>query len=79
MSIYNARPAFGSRRCIPAYYEAIGSVLTVLRPIATLQTIAHHLNNAGFSTPTGKPWTKQRVATYLRGAEIPAAPAVAAN
>lgn len=76
MSNYNARPGFGKPRCIPAYYVAINSCLAVLRPVATLQTIAQHLNTAGFTSPSGLPWTKQRVATYLRGADLPAVSAI---
>jgi hypothetical protein len=66
MSTLKARPAFGAKQNLPEYYTAVNSIISVLRETATLRTIAAHLNKQAFVTPTGKPWTRERVATYLQ-------------
>lgn len=67
---YKTRPVFGGRQNIDAYYEAVNSVIHVLRPVATMRVIAAHLNSASFKTPSGKSWTRDRVKTYLRGTAV---------
>ncbi len=70
MSVLPAIPQFGGRLMTPAYYQAVASIIGVLRPASTLRTIAHHLNGAGFTTPTGLAWTRDRLANYLRSTSI---------
>lgn len=60
------RPTFGGALQTPTYYEAISVICTVLREYSTLNTIAGHLTAQGFLSPSGKPWNKSRVATFLR-------------
>jgi hypothetical protein len=66
MSTYQAVPAFGARHRTPDFYAKINAILAILRPAATLRVCAAHLNAAGFTTPSGKPFTRERVATYLK-------------
>jgi hypothetical protein len=70
MSDLKARPSFGGRLNVNEYYDAVSSVISVLRPVATLRVIAAHLNAASFHTPSGKPWTKERVATYIHNTTV---------
>jgi hypothetical protein len=60
------RPSFGGALQTPEYYQAVSSVIQVLRDYSTLNTIAGHLNSQGFLSPSGKPWNKQRTANFLR-------------
>jgi hypothetical protein len=66
MPSLTAVPSFGGRTRVQAFYEATNRVINTLRPLATLRTIAAALNQANFATPTGKAWTRERLATYLR-------------
>lgn len=66
MSIHKAVPAFGSRLNTQPYYDSLNAIIATLRPATTLRTIADHLNSAGFTTPSGKPFTRERVANYLQ-------------
>jgi hypothetical protein len=66
MSTLYAKPGFGTPKMAPAYYEQIDGIIRVLRPMSTLRIIATHLTNAGFRTPNGLSWDRQKVATYLR-------------
>ena len=61
------RRTFGGKTKSDEYFKAVNAVIAVLRPYSTLRTISEHLNSQHLTTPTGLPWTKQRVATYLRG------------
>jgi hypothetical protein len=70
MSTLYAKPGFGTPKMAPAYYEQIDGILRVLRPMSTLRVIAQHLTNAGFRTPLGHVWDRQKVATYLRSRSI---------
>jgi hypothetical protein len=67
MSTQIVKPSFGGRLKAPDYYESIDSILKLLRPVASLRVMAQHLANAGFTSPSGLPWTRERVAYYLRG------------
>jgi len=60
------RPRFGGPLQAPEYYAGISVICNTLREYSTLATIAMHLNTNGFTTPTGKPFNKQRVASFLR-------------
>ena len=70
MSTLQAKPGFGTPKMEPAYYEMCDSIVRTLRPMATLRTIAQHLTSAGFRTPNGHSWDRQKVATYLRNRSI---------
>lgn len=60
------RPEFGGRKQSPEYYTAVSSIVFVLREYSSLSTIAGHLAQQGFLSPSGKPWTKYRLANFLR-------------
>lgn len=72
MEIRNAPPVFGGRLKTPEYYEQVNSILRVLRGHSTLRTIAQALNQQLFTTPTGKPWDRSRVSSYLKSNDIDA-------
>jgi hypothetical protein len=65
---YLATPRFGAPRNTPEYYAAVNNIVKLLKPAATLATIATALNAASFTTPTGKEWNRKRVSDYLRTA-----------
>lgn len=66
----NAPPAFGGRLKADEYYVAINSIISVMRGVATLRSIADHLNHAGFTTPSSVPWTRTRLANYLNSSAV---------
>lgn len=66
MTTPQSRPQFGGKLKQAAYYSSVNSILSVLRPTATLRVMSEHLNRAGFTTPSGLVWTRSRVASYLR-------------
>jgi len=70
MAIANAKPQFGGRRKTSDYYKAVNAIIAVLREHSTLKTIAEHLTAQNFRTPTDKPWTRDRLATYLQTNKI---------
>ena len=70
MPVVPAVPAFGKPLNAPSYYEAVNSIIRVLRPHSTLRTIANHLNAQCFKTPSGMDWNRMHVANYLRNRNI---------
>lgn len=70
MLVQNATPAFGGKRKTDDYYASVNAIIRVLRPKATLRTIASHLSAAGFKTPSDLVWNRERVANYLRNTSI---------
>lgn len=70
---YAAIPRFGGKRNLPAYYSSVLQVINTLRPMATLRSVATALNAAGFVTPSGLPFTRDRVQAFLRFSAMPAA------
>lgn len=66
MSLHDARPAFGAPRKSERYYADCSAIIRTLRPMASLKTIAQHLNSAGLKTPTGNDWTRDAVSNYAR-------------
>ena len=66
MVIQNAAPGFGSKLKNDEYYSQVQSIIAVLRGRSTLRTIALALNEQGFTTPTGLPFTRDRLATFLK-------------
>lgn len=61
-----ASPAYGGRMRTPEFYETTNRVINVLRGRVTLAVIAQHMTNQKFQTPSGKEWTKDRLAAYLK-------------
>lgn len=70
MTDYLTTPKFGGKRNTIEYYNAVNNIAKLLKPAATLATIATALNAASFTTPTGKEWNRKRVSDYLRTAAI---------
>lgn len=70
MRVENAKPAFGGRLKTPDWYASLNSVIRVLRDHSTLRTICQHLNANHFTTPSGLPWTRDRLSAYLKGNDI---------
>jgi hypothetical protein len=70
MSALHATPRFGGKLNNPAYYDSVSGVIRVLRPASSLRIIANHLNKAGFQTPSGLVWNRERVANYIRNTSI---------
>ena len=66
MSSFKAAPAFAGRHNTPDYYKTVGSIISILRGKSTLRTIADHLNGADFLTPSDMPWSRTRVADFIR-------------
>jgi len=60
------KPTFGGTLQDASYYTAVSNIINVLREHSTLNTIASHLGAQGFLSPSGKPWNKSRVATFIR-------------
>lgn len=60
------RPRFGGAKQDASFYIAVSNIINVLREHSTLSTIARHLAAQGFLSPSGKPFNKSRVATFLR-------------
>jgi len=70
---YAISPSFGGKLQSAEYYVGVNAIIATLRKMATIRTIADHLNRAGFVTPTGLSWTKDRLANYLRSTSVVAA------
>lgn len=66
MSMYDTRPLFGAPRKSERYYADCQKIISTLRPTATLNTIASHLNSLGMKTPMDKNWTKESVSNFAR-------------
>ena len=64
-----AKPGFGTPLQLPLYYQNVSNIIAVLRPYSSLRVIANHLSAQGFSTPTGKTFTKQHVANFIRSTQ----------
>ena len=61
-----AYPAYGGRLRTPEFYEQTNKIVNTLRGRVSLAVIARHLTNQKFQTPSGKEWTKDRLAAYLK-------------
>jgi hypothetical protein len=59
-------PVFGGKLRDSAYYAAVSNIIRILRTQSSLRLIASHLNTQGFTTPSSLPWTKGRVAEYIK-------------
>ncbi|WP_409519326.1 recombinase family protein [Massilia sp.] len=62
----SVRPRFGGPLQSPEYYAAVSVICNTLREYSTLAVIASHLTAQGLLSPSGKPFNKSRVATFLR-------------
>lgn len=67
---YATRPRFGARLCKDEYYLRVDAIIATLRETASRSVIAAHLNRAGFSTPRGLPFDRQRLGNYLRRTKV---------
>lgn len=65
-----ARPQFGAHKMQPAYYSQVAAFAQSLRPTKTLRQIAEMLNAAGYRSPTGLPFDRQRVANFMRSRSV---------
>lgn len=60
------RPRFGGAKQDAGFYVAVSNIINGLREHSTLTIIASHLSAQGFLSPSGMPFNKSRVATFLR-------------
>ncbi|KFC67751.1 hypothetical protein FG94_02888 [Massilia sp. LC238] len=63
-------PSFGGRLRTEAYYTKTSNVIRILRGRSSLRIISQHLNSQGFTTPTGLPFTRDRLARYIKSNKI---------
>lgn len=70
MDATNAVPAFGGRRKTEEYYATVSGIIRILRNKAPLSVIATHLNSQGLTTPTGLPFTRDRLTRYIKSNTI---------
>lgn len=68
MHDYLTPQKFGGKRFTSEYYTAVTAICKLLKPTASLATIASALNDASFTTPSGKEWNRKRVSDFLRTA-----------
>jgi hypothetical protein len=66
MSQYDTRQVFGAPRKSEKYYADCRTVISTLRPTASLNTIAQHMNSLGMKTPMNRDWTKESVSNFAR-------------
>jgi len=62
----NAKPGFGTPLKTPDYYRYVRGFIESLRSTVTHRQIAVLLNQAGYRSPTNKPFVRQTVANFLR-------------
>jgi hypothetical protein len=60
------RPTFGGRKQHSTYYGAVNAIVCQLRETHTLRAISETLNGSGFTTPSGLPFNRLRLANYIR-------------
>lgn len=60
------RLSFGGKHQSNGYYDDVLSIVRTLQPVSTLKSLAEALNQANFKTPTGLPWTRIRLASFLK-------------
>lgn len=65
-----SRPCFGGKLRIESYYDTIKQAIRALRHTVTNREIARRLNAREWTTPSGLPWTRQRVATFIKNSNI---------
>ena len=67
---YARAPGFGTPLRSDDYYQKINAIIAVLRPTATRAVMAQHLNRAGFTTPRGLPFNRQRLGNVMRRTKV---------
>lgn len=70
MLAQDARPSFSGKKKTDSYYMTIEAYIRSLQPTRTLRQIADSLNQAGFRSPTDKPFSRQTVANFMRSKKI---------
>lgn len=70
MDATNAVPKFSGRRKTDDYYSKVTGIIRILRDKAPLSIIAAHLNSQGMTTPTGLPFTRDRLKRYIKSNTI---------
>jgi len=70
MGNQNMTPSFGGKLKTPDYYAAIQAFIQSLRSTTPQRQIATLLNQAGYRSPTGKPFVRSTVANFLRKKSI---------
>ncbi len=66
MSDLQARPQFGGKVNVPAFYTEVSAVINSMRGKSTLRAICHMLNAMGHRTPRGLEWNKTRLTGFMR-------------
>jgi hypothetical protein len=66
MAVQIASPAFGGKLKTDEYYIQVRDIIRVMHGYSTLRRIALTLNEQGFTTPTGLPFTRDRLATFMK-------------
>lgn len=62
-----AKPTFGGAHRIPEYYQTVNAAIKLGRGnCKTLREIAEQMDKDGLDTPSGKQWSKDLVAAYLK-------------
>lgn len=59
-------PQFGGRLKTDAYYTTILNILRILKGKSSLRIMAMHLNSQGLTTPTGLPFTRDRLVRFMK-------------
>jgi hypothetical protein len=67
---YARPPGFGTKLCVDDYYTRVEAIISTLRPTASRAVISQHLNRAGFVTPRGLPWDRQRLANFMHRTKV---------
>lgn len=70
MDDYKAAPGFHARLRLPLYYEIVATTVRQLRRTTTLREMAVQLNAKQLTSPTGKPWDRQKLASFIRNNNI---------
>lgn len=67
---HDARPAFAAKKKQPDYYLSVQAFVQSLQTTKTLRQIAELLNQAGYRSPTGLPFDRQRVSNIMRSRSV---------
>jgi len=65
-----ATPAFHGKLRTPEFYANITRIIRAGGRITRLRTHAERLNALGLTTPSGLPWTKERVRNFIRNTNL---------
>ncbi|MBQ5946409.1 hypothetical protein [Massilia sp. ST3] len=70
MDAYKAPPGFAAKLRLPEYYEAVTTTIKLHRRTITLREVAAKLNAKNLTTPAGRVWTRQNLASFIRNNNI---------